>query len=245
MPGRRVIAVIQARTGSTRLPGKVLRPLGDSTVLGRVVQAARAAVGVDDVVVATSVAADDDRVADVASQLGVPAVRGSETDVLSRFLQAVDEHPADAVVRLTADCPLLDPTVIGQTVAMWRADPQLDYVSTTLVRNLPRGLDVEVASVAALREVSRTATGYHRTHVTSGLYTEPSRFSLAGLLFSPRADDLRVTLDTPEDAALIEAIVAELGPEPLAWRSVVALLRERPDLVALNAEVVQKRLEEG
>ena len=245
MPRGRVIAVIQARTGSTRLPAKVLRPLGDSTVLGRVVRAAQSAPGVEDVVVATSGAADDERVAEAARGLGVAVVRGSETDVLSRFLQAVDEHPCDGVVRLTADCPLLDPTVIGQAVAMWRADPGLDYVSTTLVRNLPRGLDVEIASVDVLREVGRSATGYHRTHVTSGIYTEPRRFQLGGLVFHPRADDLRVTLDTPEDAALIGAVVADLGPDPLPWRRVVALLRARPDLVALNADVAQKRLEEG
>ena len=245
MPRARVIAVVQARTGSTRLPAKVLRPLGDSTVLGWVVRAARQSPGVDDVVVATSTAQDDQRVADSARELGVQVVRGSETDVLSRFLQALDEHPADGVVRLTADCPLLDPTLIGQAVAAWRADPVLDYVSTTLVRNLPRGLDVEVASADVLRTISGTATGYHRTHVTSAIYSEPSSFQLCGLLFRPRADDLRVTLDTPEDAALIEAVVAELGAGPFPWREVVALLRSRPDLAGLNSDVVQKRLEEG
>jgi spore coat polysaccharide biosynthesis protein SpsF len=169
--GARVLAVVQARTGSSRLPGKVLRPLGDSTVLGWVVRAARQSPGVDDVVVATSTAPDDERVADAARELGVQVVRGSETDVLSRFLQALDEHPADGVVRLTADCPLLDPALIGQAVAAWRADAALDYVSTTLVRNLPRGLDVEVASADVLRAVSGTATGYHRTHVTSSIYS--------------------------------------------------------------------------
>jgi len=245
VPQRRVIAVIQARTGSSRLPAKVLRPLGGSTVLGWVVRAAQMAQGVEDVVVATSEAEDDDRVAAAAKDLGVPVVRGSEDDVLSRFLQAVDEHPCDAVVRLTADCPLMDPMLVGQVVAAWRADPSVDYIATTLVRNLPRGLDVEIATVDALRGVSATATGYHRTHVTSGIYAAPERFRLAGLVFTPASNDLRVTLDTPEDAALIEAIVAELGSGPLPWRSVVALLRARPDLVALNAEIRQKRLEEG
>lgn len=241
----RVIAVVQARTGSTRLPAKVLRPLGDSSVLGWVVRAAQAAPGLDEVVVATSEAADDDRVADAAKALGVPVVRGSEDDVLSRFLRAIEEHPCDALVRLTADCPLMDPVLVGQIVAMWRADPSVDYVATTLVRNLPRGLDVEIATTEALRRVSETATGYHRTHVTSGIYAEPERFRLAGLCFSPPSNDLRVTLDTPEDAALIEAIVAELGPGPLPWRSVVALLRSRPDLVAVNADIQQKPLEAG
>jgi len=245
VPRRRVIAVIQARTGSSRLPGKVLRPLGNSFVLGWVVRAGQAADGVDDVVIATSEAPGDDPIVDAGARLGVPVVRGSEDDVLSRFLTAADEHPCDAIVRLTSDCPLLDPTLIGQTVALWRADPTVDYAATTLVRSLPRGMDVEVATVDALRRVSKTATGHHRTHVTSGLYTDPDAFRLAGIVISPAANDLRVTLDTPEDAALIEAIVAELGPEPPPWRALVGLLRSRPDLVALNAEIQQKRLEEG
>ena len=245
MPRPRVTAVIQARTGSTRLPGKVLRPLGTSFVLGWVVRAAQVAEGIDDVVIATSTHAGDDPIVEAGARLGVPVVRGSEDDVLSRFLAAVDEHPADAVVRLTSDCPLLDPSLIAQTVALWRIDPAADYVATTLVRTLPRGLDVELATVDALRRVSTTATGYHRTHVTSGLYTDPGAYRLTGIVVSPAANDLRVTLDTPEDAALIEAVVAELGPEPPAWRDVVDLLRSRPDLVAVNAEVRQKSLEEG
>jgi spore coat polysaccharide biosynthesis protein SpsF len=243
--GSRVLAVVQARAGSSRLPGKVLRPLAGTPVLGWVVRAARAAAGVDEVVVATSVDPGDDAVADLAQSLGVPVVRGSEDDVLSRFLLAVDEHPCDAVVRLTADCPLLDPALIGQVVALWRAAPEHDYVATTLVRTLPRGLDVELATAGALRRVSATAAGHHRVHVTSGLYADPAGYRLTGVVVSPAADDLRVTLDTADDAALLEAVAAELGDRPPAWRDVVALLRERADLVSINAGVRQKRLEEG
>ena len=245
MPKRRVIAVVQARTGSTRLPGKVLRPLGNALVLGWVVRAGQLAEGVDDVVIATSTAPGDDPIAEVGAGLGVAVVRGSEDDVLSRFLLAADQHPADAIVRLTSDCPLLDPALITQVAALWRADPSVDYVATTLVRSLPRGLDVELATTDALRRVSETATGHHRIHVTSGLYTEPGDYRLTGIVVSPGAADLRVTLDTPEDAALIEAIVGELGTDPPPWRTLVALLRSRPDLVGLNAGIEQKRLEEG
>lgn len=245
MPERRVIAVIQARTGSSRLPGKVLRPLGNSFVLGWVVRAGQLAEGVDDVVIATSTAPRDDPIAEVGTRLGVPVVRGSEDDVLSRFLLAADQHPCDAIVRLTSDCPLLDPALIAQVVALWRADPSVDYVATTLVRCLPRGLDVELATVDALRRISATAAGYHRTHVTSGLYSDPGAFRLTGVVVSPAADDLRITLDTPEDAALIETLVGELGSGPPAWRDLVGLLRRRPDLVGLNAGIQQKRLEEG
>src|SRR6476619_824388 len=119
-------------------------------VLEWVVRAARAARGLDDVIVATSTLPGDDAVADLAASLGAPVVRGSEDDVLSRYVAALDAHPADAVVRLTADCPLLDPALIDAVVAAWRAAPAHDYVSTVLVRSLPRGMDVELVTAAAL-----------------------------------------------------------------------------------------------
>lgn len=244
-PQRRVVAVVQARTGSTRLPGKVLLPLAGRPVLGWVVRAALEAEGVDEVVVATSEAPGDDAVARLADELGVRTVRGSELDVLSRFTLARDVTGADAVVRLTADCPLLDPALISATVGAWRADPSLDYVATTLVRTLPRGLDVEVASSTALTAVDATATAHHRVHVTSALYATPGEFRTLGLVVTPAANDLRVTLDTPQDAELLAAVAEELGDRPPAWRELVSLLRDRADLRALNADVRQKALEES
>ncbi|MFP5068822.1 cytidylyltransferase domain-containing protein [Pseudonocardia nantongensis] len=240
----RINAVIQARTGSTRLPGKVLRDLGGRPVLDRVVHAARAAPGIDQVLVATSTAPGDDAVAERASGLGVPVVRGSEDDVLTRFVQAADEHPCDAVVRLTADCPLLDPDLVGLVAATWRAAPQHDYVATTLVRTLPRGLDVELATVPALRALASSATGYDRVHVTSGLYGDPERFHCLGVVVAPPANDLRVTLDTADDLHALEGLVERLG-ERTDWRSVVSVLRSNPDLVERNAHVRQKSLTEG
>jgi spore coat polysaccharide biosynthesis protein SpsF len=241
----RINAVIQARTGSTRLPGKVLEDLGGRPVLEWVVRAAQAATQIDTVIVATSTKAGDDLVADLAESLGVPVVRGSEDDVLSRFVASLDAHPADAVVRLTADCPLLDPTLIDAVAGAWAAAPVHDYVSTVLVRCLPRGLDVELVSAAALRAVDRVAVGHDRVHVTSRLYAQPSPYRLLGLCVSPPAHDLRVTLDTKEDLALLRALVAELPDGPPAWSDVVAILRARPDLVAINSAVQQKPLAAG
>lgn len=240
----RVNAVVQARTGSTRLPGKVLRPLGGRPVLDWVVTAAQKAPGVDQVVVATSGDPADDPVADRAARLGAAVVRGPEDDVLARFLLATREHPCDALVRLTADCPMLDPELVGLVVAAWRQAPEHDYVSTTLVRTLPRGLDVELARVSALQALDATAEGYDRVHVTSGLYGDPAWFRCLGLVVSPAANDLRVTLDTAEDAALLDGLADALAGRT-GWRDLVALLRTRPDLVALNADVRQKPLEAG
>jgi spore coat polysaccharide biosynthesis protein SpsF len=237
-----VNAVVQARFSSTRLPGKVLRPLAGRSVLGWVVRAAAAAPGIDRVVVVTSDAADDDAVAAEARRHGAAVVRGPLDDVLARYALAVERHPADAVVRLTADCPLLDPQLIGQLVALWRSQPSLDYVSTTLVRTLPRGFDAELVRAGVLAEQLAEASGPHREHVTSGVYTRPDRYTCAGVVVSPAADDLRVTLDTVEDWELLDGVVAELGDRIPGWREVVALLRARPDLVARNAGVEQKSL---
>lgn len=209
------------------------------------VRAARAAEGVDDVVVATSTSPGDDAVVDLGEQLGVPVVRGSEDDVLSRFVLALEATGADAVVRLTADCPLADPALISSVVRLWRSDPSLDYTATTLVRTLPRGLDVELASKEALLAADAEAESFHRTHVTSYLYDSKRRFRTMGLVVQPAANDLRVTLDTAEDGDMLDALVAELGDRPPAWHEVVDLLRARPDITSLNAGVRQKKLADG
>jgi spore coat polysaccharide biosynthesis protein SpsF len=241
----RTVAVIQARMGSSRLPGKVLRPLGGRPVLGWMVRAARSATGVDEVVVATSTDPGDDPVAALGEELGVPVVRGSEDDVLSRFVLALESTEADAVVRLTADCPLADPALIDSVIGLWRSDPSLDYTATTLVRTLPRGLAVELASREALLTAHEEAESFHRTHVTSYLYDSKRQFRTMGLVVQPAANDLRVTLDTVEDGEMLDAVVAELGDRPPAWHEVVDLLRARPDLRSINAAVRQKKLADG
>jgi spore coat polysaccharide biosynthesis protein SpsF len=171
-------------------------------------------------------------------------VRGSESDVLSRYALAADESGADAVVRLTADCPLLDFVLIDQVVAMWRRDPALGYVATTLERTLPRGLDVELISREVLDEMDRVAVGYDRAHVTSLAYAPGSLVARAGIVVAPSASHLRVTLDVEEDAALLDALIPLL-PHPPHWRDVVRTLETHPQLASLNAAVVQKRIEQG
>jgi spore coat polysaccharide biosynthesis protein SpsF len=245
----RVVGVIQARAGSTRLPGKVLRPLLGRPVLEWVVRAARAVESLDEVVVATTTEPGDDAVADLASSLGVRVVRGSTDDVLSRFLLAVEGGEAQAVARFTSDCPLMDPAVVSTVVAAWRDQGDCDHASTVMPRCLPRGLDAEVASVAALdrldRELVDTALAHHRTHVTSFLYSNPHSFRVLGVAYHPDASDLRVTLDTEEDLELISALAERLGDRPPSHRDVVAHLRGDADLVAINAHVQQKALEDA
>ncbi|TYB47587.1 NTP transferase domain-containing protein [Nonomuraea sp. PA05] len=241
----RIVGIVQARMGSTRLPGKVLRELGDRSVLGWVVRAAREAGALDDLVVATTTEPADDAVVAECHRLGVACHRGPVDDVLTRFAQVLAGRRWDAVMRFTADCPLLDPEVIREAALVFRAVPGLDYLSTSLARTLPRGIDVELAGRAAFERADAEAAGYHRTHVTSYLYEQPGDARLLGLAYRPAADDLRVTLDTEDDWRLISAVVAELGDRCVPVRTLVGWLRERPEVCGLNAHVRQKALQDA
>jgi spore coat polysaccharide biosynthesis protein SpsF len=244
---RRVIAVVQARAGSTRLPGKVLRDLGGRPVLEWVVAAARESGACDEIVVATTIGPDDDAVAALAGKLGATVVRGSVDDVLARFVLAADAVRAesgDAIVRLTADCPLLDSRLISQCTHAF-GSVEVDYVTTDHESSVAHGFDVEVVSVDALRRADTAAIGADRAHVTSHIAQRPDEFRSARVGVAPSCADLRVTLDEPADAELLDAIVAELGEGASNRRAVVALLRSRPDLVAMNAHVTVKPLALG
>lgn len=241
----RFVGIVQARMGSSRLPGKVLRPLAGRSVLGRVVRAATDSGVLADLVVATSEDAVDDAVAAECRRLGVACHRGSTDDVLSRFIGALDQHPADAVMRFTADCPLLDPEIVALVANVYRAVPGLDYTSTSIARTLPRGLDVEVISAATLRTLDRLARGHHRSHVTSYAYTNPDLFRVIGVTLTPDRSDLRLTLDTEQDWALVSAVIDDFGDVCVPLPKLADWLRANPDVQRLNADVRQKALEES
>lgn len=244
-PPPRVVALVQARMGSTRLPGKVLLDLGGRSMLARVVEAARAARRLDAVVVATSTARGDDPVAEAAQALRVPVFRGSEDDVLERFCGAARAHRAEVVVRLTADCPFLDPELIDDAVERFRREGA-DYASNGLVEPYPRGLDIEVVRAAVLEEAAALASlPHHRAHVTAFVYQHPERYRLLAVPAPAALAAERWTVDTPEDLALARAIAERLGPGVPRWREVAAVLEREPGLRALNAAVRQKPLAEG
>jgi len=219
-----VLVVIQARMGSTRLPGKVLADLGGRPSLG--LQLARLE-RLDDarVVVATSDEARDDAVAELAERQGAPVVRGPEADVLTRFGLALAAHPADEVVRLTADCPLTDPDLVRAVLAL-RRQTDADYAGNTLIRTFPDGLDVEVMTADALRTALAEATDdLDREHVTRFLVRQPRRFRLANLRGPVSLADERWTVDTADDLARLRTIVASLDdPLTAPWLEVLAVV---------------------
>jgi spore coat polysaccharide biosynthesis protein SpsF len=223
----------------------VLLPVAGETVLGRVVRAAYASARLDEVVVATSTNPGDDLVAEESTRLGVPCVRGSEDDVLARFVDTLDAHPTDAVMRLTADCPLLDPQIVRAAAEVWVSRPSIDYLSTALARTLPRGLDVEIVRSEVLRAVDKIATGHHRSHVTSWIYTHPEDFRIMGIDFLPSRDHLRLTLDTAEDWALVQHVVEAFGQRQPPLDELATWLAANPEVRELNAGVTQKLLDES
>nr|WP_296063598.1 glycosyltransferase family protein [uncultured Actinoplanes sp.] len=235
------LGIIQARMGSSRLPGKVLRRLGGRTVLERVVRAARAAGVLDELVVATTTEAADDAVVAECEAIGVRCFRGPVDDVLTRFLGVLDQVESDVVMRFTADCPLLDPHLVALAHRVFAA-AEVDYMTTSIARTLPRGLDVEAVRTPVLRAVDALATDHHRTHVTSYIYTHAEDFDVIGLTMQPDLSHLRLTLDTEDDWKLMEAIVEQFGDEPVPVRALAGFLADRPDLIELNAHVLQKAL---
>jgi spore coat polysaccharide biosynthesis protein SpsF len=234
--------------GSSRLPGKVLLPLGGRSVLDWVVRAVRESGALDEIMVATTTSAEDDAVITECERLGVDWYRGPIDDVLTRFVGAIKNSPAaepDAVMRFTADCPLLDPELIRMAAAAFRAVPGIDYLSTGMPHTVPRGLDVEIIGTAALRTLDQVAQTHHRVHVTSYAYTHPDEFRLLGLTFLPDTSGLRVTLDTPQDWALIQAVVEHFGDRTVPLRALTEWLDDHPEVRALNAEVQQKALDQA
>lgn len=243
-----VLALIQARLGSSRLPGKSCLPLplgaaGDEqTILGHVVRRARRAASLGEVVVATTTQPLDDELAALASRLGAGVFRGEEHDVLGRFAGALAQAgPAAVVVRLTADNPAFDPAFLDAAVAQHLATGA-DYTHTT---GLPLGTNLEIISADALRRAHREATQPdEREHVTPYLRRHPELFRLETLplAVAPAVAALRLTIDYPSDYALLSLLFSTLGPDFSLTdpAGLPALLARHPWLAAINAANVQR-----
>lgn len=212
----KTVAIIQARMGSSRLPGKVLMPLGDRVVLARVLDAARAIPGVDAVWVATSDLLGDDAIADWCNQNGIDCFRGPEKDVLARFAGAAAQADADIVLRITADCPLLDPAVAGQVLTLLRRTGA-GYANNFDPRTWPDGLDCEAMHRDVLDTAAREARrDYDREHVTPYIRARRDRFRIESLICPiPGLGTERWTLDTAADFERLNAIAAKLNDHPI------------------------------
>ena len=224
--------------GSTRLPGKVLKDVAGRPMLSYQMERLRRVKRAERIVVATTDQPADDAVERFCQKEKIACVRGSEHDVLARYHLAIERFPADVVVRITADCPLIDPAIVDEAIAAYEPD----YVSNMLETTYPYGMAVEVFSAQALREAHREAKDpAEREHVTPFIYRHPERYRLRSLTMAPNLSHHRWTVDTPEDFELVSRLLKTLKPH-FTLQDVLAVLAEHPDWRALNAHVEQKAL---
>jgi spore coat polysaccharide biosynthesis protein SpsF len=239
----KIVAIVQARMGSTRLPGKVLMDLGGSTVLARVVARLLRSRLIHQVVVATTTSSADDSIVSGCRSLCVPCFRGSEDDVLGRYYDAAQEYGAQAVVRVTADCPIIDPEIVDRTIAFFH-EKNADYAANDVPRTFPRGLDTEVFTVSSLKLAWEQAREpYQREHVTPYFYEHPEIFRIASLIGEGEGTRYRWTLDTESDLKLLRAIYLKfLNQDAFGCADVLALLQREPELGDLNFGILQESL---
>lgn len=263
----RVVAIIQGRMSSSRLPGKILADIAGQPMLQRVFVRTSRARTLSETIFATTTDASDDPVADYCGLSGIPLARGSLYDVLDRYYQSAREAQADVVVRVTADCPVVDPDLIDAAVALVtrHSPPQFDFAANRLPppwgRTYPIGLDTEVCTFAALKRAWKEAKEpQHREHVMPYFYEGvelttvnrqlqtgvSSRGFKVALLHNP-ADfgDYRWTVDTPEDLEFIRQVYARFnGRDDFTWKEVLDLVHDEPDLMKINAGVRHKTLKD-
>ncbi len=238
----KTVAIIQARLGSTRLPGKVCLDLAGEPMLARVVHRVRRARRVDEVLVATTTETRDDPLVEMCVERGWLCFRGSEDDVLDRYFQAAKSRGAEVVVRITSDCPLIDPAVIDSAIR-GRELQQADYCANVVRRTYPRGLDVEVFTFTTLEAAWRGDDKPEwREHVTQFILRNPGRFDLSTMAHDDDHSALRWTVDTPEDFELMEKIYAHFGHDEFSWQEVLALLAQHPSWNEINRHIEQKKV---
>lgn len=239
-------AIIQARMGSTRLSGKVMKEIQGKTVLQHVIERVGQSKLIDQIIIATTVHSRDDVIVDEAERCGVKSFRGSEADVLSRYYYAAQESELDVVIRITSDCPVIDPNVIDDIIQSY-LDGDHDIVTNAgndvYQRTFPRGLDTEIFSLACLKDAFENAKKiYQREHVTPYIYENSKN-----VLFYKNEIDYskyRWTLDTEEDFEVINRIYDRLytGEHDFYLKQIVELFNKEPELYNINAHIEQKKL---
>ena len=241
----KVVCIIQARMDSSRLPGKVLKDICGYPMLHWVVSRVAEAKLVDELIVATTLDNSDDPIAEWCSEHSIKCSRGDAFDVLDRYYQTARNYRADVVVRLTGDCPLIDPALMDEVITVF-FNKGVDFAANRLPppykRTYPIGLDIEVASFSALEKAWRQAKlPFEREHVMPYLYSVEDRFSTFVLDADKNYGGRRWTVDTPEDLEFIRAVFNKLNCRiKFSWREVLKMLEENPELEKINAKIAHK-----
>ena len=231
-----ILAILQARVSSTRLPGKVLLPLLGKPMLVRQIERILRSQRIDKHIVATSAETEDDAIENLCNEINIECFRGSLDDVLDRFYQAAKVYKPEHVVRLTGDCPLTDPQIIDRLIDFHLAGGY-DYSSNALEPSYPDGLDAEVMKFNVLEQAWRKATTKtEREHVTFYIYNEPTLFKIGVEKNHVDLSYLRWTVDEPEDFSLVETIYQNLYPlnPSFTQDDILALLHNHPEMITMN-----------
>ena len=240
-----IVAIVQARMGSTRLPGKVLMDILDVPMLAREVTRIGKSKKINYTVVATTKEPIDNSIIKMCKQFGFDSFRGHETDVLDRYYQCAHAFDADVVVRLTGDCPLIDPEIIDATIDKFlKCYPSTDYASNVFpVRTFPRGLDVEIMKISALETSWWDETNLAlREHVTQHIIWNPERFTIAEITNDIDLSGMRWTVDEIEDFRFVHAVYSHFGNNTFSWKDVLKLVTAQPELQEINRTVQQKEI---
>lgn len=242
----KIVAIIEARYNSTRLPGKVLMPIMGQSMLARIVQRLKLARTIDDVIVATTDSPSDDAVFEAMKYIGTNTFRGSESDVLDRVVRAAESAQADIIVEITGDCPLVDPGLVDKVVGDFLVGAA-DFVSNILPHTTPRGTDVRVFRAKDLAEINRTSKDpADHEHVSLHFWEHLDRYICRNVEMDlPEVvSEIRLTVDTAEDLELVRAIYSGLYDRNPAFSLVDVLdfLNAHPDLLEINRHVQQKEV---
>lgn len=238
-----IVAIVQARMGSTRLPGKVMLDLAGQPMLAHVVQRLKRAKTTGEVVIATTTSESDNDIIQLCRKNGWEFFRGSENDVLDRYYQAVVQYKADIIVRITSDCPFIEPLIVDEVVTEFISHlPDVDYVANVYgKRTYPRGLDTEVISFQALKYAwTRAKDLADREHVTSYIYRNPDKFKLYGVQHPVDYSAMRWTVDTPEDFEFVRRVYDHFQGDDFSWLDVLDLLKKNPEWLRINENIQQK-----
>lgn len=232
------LAVVQARTSSARLQGKVLLPIEGTPMILRQLERVGRARLVDGIVVATSVDPSDDELSEILVDAGYDVVRGPLDDVLDRFIDVLDDYDAEVIVRLTGDCPLACPSVIDEVVQAFQSS-EADYLSNTMVPSYPDGLDVEVMTREALTAIAAMSTDpAEREHVTLGIYRRPNSFVIENYVDPTGRDNsqLRWTVDNVDDLDFVATVYAALGNQVFDYADILEFLQQNPEAKRTNED---------
>lgn len=239
----KILAIVQARMGSERLPGKVIKPILNKPMIIHTLERVRKSKYINEIILATSTLDKDDILEDIVKSYGYEVFRGSENNVLERYKRAADGYNGDIIIRVTGDCPLIDSVIVDNVVSYFLAN-EFDYVRLDVPETFIRGFDVEVFSKEALDKTFQLVNeDIYREHVTLYMYNHPEVFKIGyvsgSILYNK---DYRLCVDTESDFKLVKTIYDHFDDEYVTSKDVVKFLDENEEIAYINKEVVQKNV---